>query len=229
MIRLQNSVLLAALLGFLAVAGISNANAAAINARMPGFSALLPDPFSITFDEFGTGSYVQNGLPDVHSVAGTLILDPTLPVGSAPTLVLAYSLPEPVVAGTVIIPEPGGGISDVLRFTDATGRLVGVTDAASTIMIFYSDLPEPGEANPPAADTGFPINLGDGTTVTGPTEIGPEGNNFFIYLPGGDYPDNNRFIGISDSQVPEPASLTLLLGGLAAIGLVCRRRMRKVV
>ena len=47
-------------------------------------------------------------------------------------MVLAYALPEPVVAGTVIIPEPaanGGGTSDVLRFTDSTGILSGVTDA----------------------------------------------------------------------------------------------------
>lgn len=220
--KIQKSLLLAAFVGCLAVAGSPNANAL-IDVSIPGFSAVLPDPFSITFDEFGNGSYVQNGLPTVHTVTGSLVPDPTEPVGGRIVQVLAYALPEPVVAGTVIIPEPTGGISDVLRFTDATGRLTGVTDPLTTIMIFYSDLPEPGEIDFPPADTGFPTNLTAGNVVTGPTEIGPEGGfNFFVYLPGADYPANNRYIGISD--IAEPASLALLGAALVGFGVVRRRR-----
>ena len=117
---------------------------------------------------------------------------------------LTFTLPEPVVAGTVIIFEPGPDgrptdvISDVLRFTDDTGRCTGVTNPATTRMIFYSDLPETGELNPPPADTGFPDNLDVGNITRIPTEIGPEGNNFFVWQPGAAYPANNVYIGISD-------------------------------
>ena len=143
----------------------------------PGFSAVLPNPFQLNFDENAAGSYVQNGLPTVHPVTGTLgHRSYASRRGHSPD-VLAYALPESVVAGTIIIPEPGGGTSDVLRFTDSTGKLSGVTDPATTIMIYYSDLPEPGSPAADFADTGFPINITAGTIVTGPTEVGPEGNN----------------------------------------------------
>src|SRR3954454_21373415 len=127
MFRLRTSLLFTALIGCLTIAGSPNANAVvsteavAALPDIPGFSAVLPDPFRITFDEYGTAFYVQNGLPQIHTLSATIVDDPTGGVGGTPKKVLAYALPEPVVAGTVIISEPGGGTSDVLRFTDASG------------------------------------------------------------------------------------------------------------
>ena len=81
--RLQTPLMLAALVGCLTLAGSPNANAVVTAEAIlelppiPGYSAVLPDPFRITFDEFGNAFYVQNGLPTVHPLAGTIVDDPT--------------------------------------------------------------------------------------------------------------------------------------------------------
>ena len=67
--RLQTPLMLAALVGCLTLAGSPNANATVTAEAIldlppiPGYSAVLPDPFRITFDESGNAFYVQNGLP----------------------------------------------------------------------------------------------------------------------------------------------------------------------
>jgi hypothetical protein len=197
----------------------------------PGLSALTPvGAFLLHFDENGNAT-IQVGTAPATPLIGALMNDPTLPIGSPPQNVLTYLLPEPVVSGTVEIPEPaadGGGISDALRFTDATGIIDGGATGAGTRLIYYSDL-VPGDPDDNAlADTGFPINLTAGNFFIGPTEVGPEGNNGFDYQPAGvPFPADNEYIGISDATLaPEPASLALLGSAFAAMGFWVRRRRR---
>ena len=62
MFQMPKSLLAAAIVGGLAFAGSPSANAF-IDLSIPGFSAVLPDPFSITFDENGKGSYGRTEIP----------------------------------------------------------------------------------------------------------------------------------------------------------------------
>ncbi|HEV3137943.1 MAG TPA: PEP-CTERM sorting domain-containing protein [Pirellulales bacterium] len=170
--------------------------------------------FDIFFDENGNGSISQNGgaLTPLH---GVIAPDPSN--GGAPEL--TYFLPELVNNGDVAIFEPGTGnqvLSDGLRFTDANGNLThGATTADR--MIYLSDR-EPNEPNTDLADTPNPSNFGSQGFNGTLSEVGPEGNNGFSWFPGG-----NTYHGISD--VPEPATVTLLgFGMLGLLAYVWRRR-----
>jgi hypothetical protein len=182
-----------------------------VTARAGGGLAGSGDPFTLSFDELG------NGLIDMRDGTGP---HPISPVGGATNLI--FALPTPVITGDVRFWEDfvGGTLSDVLRFTNANGDLDGGLNG--TVMIVYSDLPEPGTVGG-LADVGIPTNLTprDGG---GFLEIGPEGNNGATYSPGG--PFDNTYVFRSDgSLVPEPASIIMLsLGTLGAAGYGWRRR-----
>jgi len=199
-IRLMLAMAMAILLGF-----------GPAPARAGGGLAGSGDPFTLTFDEQG------NGLIDMRDGTGP---HPITPVSGASNLV--FALPSPVITGDVRIWEDflGGTLSDVLRFTNSSGDLGGGLDG--TIMIVYSDLPEPGTVGDPA-DVGIPTNLTprDGGGVV---EVGPEGNNGVIYSPGGPF-DNIYNFRSDGSLIPEPSSIIMLsLGAFGAAGYGWRRR-----
>jgi hypothetical protein len=137
------------------------------------------DPFKFGFDENGHAVYQifnaatgQYG-PPVRAASGL--------VGG----VLTYLLPEDVVTGDVKVLDPEEGVSDLLRFGEV--RVGGVV--LGTLQ-YYSDA---GDTD--LADTGVPAS----TTAFSVTELGPEGLNFFEWLPGGGPgPGNNIYDGISD-------------------------------
>jgi PEP-CTERM motif-containing protein len=119
--------------------------------------------------------------------------------------------------GDVLLLEPLTlATNDVLRF-DGQG------------VYFFSDR-EPGNPNPDRADVSLMPQTFNAVVLA---EIGPEGTNGVHYIPGPGMPgfDTSGFLpGIQYniiSDVPEPASVVLLLGGAALLGLnVIRRRLR---
>jgi hypothetical protein len=146
-------------------------------------------PIAISIDENG------NGRP--YSIG-------TDPGPGGLTSVLIYTLPFPGIQGDVFLTD-SGFVLDLLRFN------------GNSTVIFYSDnidgLDSIGDTlNPPGSF--YPNNV----TIA---EIGPEGNNRATYTPTAgqpgygtpDFTVTYNFV----SDVPEPSSLWLLVGGLGAL------------
>jgi hypothetical protein len=160
----------------------------------------------ITFNENGIATGIPNG------VLGT---DPSGGIVGVPVLI--YTLPFGVVPGDVLIAEPNNPnapVSDIVRFWNPTGG------NQQSLMIFYSDLPEPGEIRD-LADVGIPPQL---QSSVGPfLEIGTELNNFYdytavLFTPGSGAAGPIHYHIISD--VPEPSTCSLVvLGSGLLIGL----------
>jgi len=171
------------------------------------------DRFTLNFDEFGNGFASVNGGPTVAS-PGVMLPDPTQPGNP---LVLTFLLPQvPVNAGEELIMEPGGGVSDVIRWTNAAGATSGLV---ADRMIYYSDNIDGIDS---LADTsGLPVNFNPGSPFV--NEIGAEGSNGFSYFSGGAPGVDNDYIGVSDgvlAAVPLPASAWAGLVLVAGMGIV---------
>jgi hypothetical protein len=176
----------------------------------------LADPL-ITFDENGNGTALFLGGP-LLPFPGVLAADPG-PGGLLSALTYNLQGPPSLIAGDLIILEPGAGVSDIIRFNPAG---TGGVPAYPASVVFYSDILDGGVD---LADTGFPTSLY--TNVVTVTEAGPEGSNGFLYTPNSDQPGfvpgfTVSYNIMSDSGVPEPASAALML--VAAGSFLAGRR-----
>jgi PEP-CTERM motif len=163
--------------------------------------------FILNFDENGNGTISINGAAP-QTFNGSLISDPTHAFSKVlgwnfGSLGLSFSL------GDALIGDPTGGPSDLLRFTNVDGSLSGT----GSIMIFYSGDTGGGLL----ADTGLPSTLATGISAV------EDATGHFTYSPS-----PNVYNGLSGSSVPEPASVATLGFGLAALGLIARRRKNVV-
>jgi hypothetical protein len=181
--------------------------------------------FSVTVDENGNGFAFSPTPPPMGTLlvlpSATNITDPA--TGLNP---LTYSLMSGglLTPGVVVLTEPGGGISDVIRFDPTVpfpGQLNGV-------LFFYSDVGDVDVGGPPKADIGLPSSLSADAVI-------PENSSYtpvsatdpgFVRMLGGTVTYNF----LSEGSVPGPIAgagvpgLILAGGGL----LAWWRRRRKI-
>lgn len=117
--------------------------------------------------------------------------------------VLIYTLPFAGVQGDVLVSNPQEGLGDLIRFN------------GDSTMIIYSD--NIGGIDS-LADTPNPPQAFYGNQAMA-TEIGPEGLNSVTYTPTANQPgfaaSAPTYVLVSDGQIPEPATLSLVAFGLA--------------
>jgi hypothetical protein len=179
----------------------------------------------ITVDEFGNGTIQFPGGP-ASPLPGVLAPDPG-PGGLSAALTYSLGGPPGLVAGDLLMVEPGGGglVSDIIRFNPAgTGN-----PAYPASLVFYSDKFD-GVSAP--ADTGFPtLQYANALFVT---EAGPElGPNGFTYTPTANQPGFVPGFGVtyviqSDPlSVPEPSVMLLFSAGALVVGIGSARSFIK--
>jgi hypothetical protein len=171
---------------------------------------------TITVDENGNGHFTNtSGFSSALPFA--MQLDPG-PGGLPSALTYGLLNPPGLTAGDLVLLEPGSDvISDIIRFNPACGFGTGC-------LVFYSDNFDGVDA---LADVGFP--LARYTNVLTVQEVGPEGDNGFIYTPLQGQPGfvagsagPVTYVLRSDS-VPEFSSLGLLAVGLMGVAVAYRK------
>jgi hypothetical protein len=177
-------------------------------------AALSITSWVFDFDENGTGSidltYSNATTSGFIPFNGTVAHDPTSTIGNA--LIWNFATLTGFTTGfnegDVLVQDPtviAAVSSDLLRFADANG---GTSGTNFSLFIFYSADVSGGLL----ADTGLPSVHG---SSVGPTE---DATGHFTYSP-----TPNTYNGFSGA-VPEPATFATLGFGLAALGLVARRK-----
>jgi hypothetical protein len=179
-------------------------------------AALSITSWVFNFDENGNGSidltYSNSTTSGFIPFNATVAHDPTSTIGNA----LIWNFATLTGFGTgfgegdVLVQDPtaiAAVTSDLLRFADTNG---GTSGTNFSLMIFYSADTGGGLL----ADTGLPSVHG---SFVGPTE---DATGHFTYVAS-----PNTYNGFSGA-VPEPATFATLGFGLAALGLVARRRKR---
>jgi hypothetical protein len=184
-------------------------------------SALAYDPL-ITVDENGHGTIDFCGPGCPTPLPGVLAPDPG-PGGLASTLTYNLLGPPSLTDGDLLIFDPDGTFSDVVRFNDyGTGN--DPTYQAS--LVFYSNPLDGFDslADTPSPPSAFYSNSLDLTEVNGQVFYHPTaGQPGFV--PG----FNVAYEIISDAVVPEPAAWALMTLGLGGIGGAVRAsRSRKM-
>ncbi len=186
-----------------------------------GAGSVSAQNLNIQLDEWGNGLF--NGSTPLPFLSSA-----TDPISGQATL--AYQLPFEVVRGDLLLTDTDGKDSDLLRFDD-----IPTTAGDVGVAYFFSDLPEPGETPVPPADTGIPPLTPVPPVIV--QETGTEGNDGAIYVASGSAGTalvNGQLTPVtynivSDSQVPEPSTVVLLLvGALALLGYARRRRTQIV-
>ena len=151
----------------------SLALALALALALPGAAALaaLPgDPMPgdpriiVELDEFCDGWLSYDG-QNYEQLPCDFIPDPLSGI-----VVPTFTLPFPVAAGDVIVLEPQGNLSEVLRFPDIDGS--GYTP----LVMLFSDIEDGADA---PADVGLPDSFQHNLGRT--TEIGDETFNYFFW------------------------------------------------
>jgi PEP-CTERM motif len=168
----------------------------------------------ITADEKGNGSLTFPASAPVPTI-GVLGQDPG-PGGRSNALIYSLLGPPSLVAGDVLVTEPGGAVGDIIRFNAAS-------DQNPAEFVFYS---QPGGTD--LADlAGFPsANYTNVLTI-------PEINGIINFTPGSGQPGfvagfsatyNLSSVDPAPSAIPEPTSLVLF--GMATAGCLGWRRWR---
>jgi hypothetical protein len=172
---------------------------------------------TITADENGHARFTNTAGAN-SPLASQLGLDAG-PGGRPNALLYDLNGPRGLVTGDLFVTEPGGTVGDLIRFNTAS-----FTDGFGEF-VFYS-LPD----GPDLADlAGFPTaNYGNTLTI-------PEVNGVITYTPTAGQPGfvpgaagPVTYVLTSDvTGVPEPASLTMIgIGAAALAGYVWRRRQQ---